>query len=96
MDDQYEDQDDLLSSFPSVPIFPLALSPDSHAEETHALKIFDRFDGSSSDEDEFSISAISNFPQNGVVKAASRKLDCMIQFLDRRLSDGYGHKMGLP
>ncbi|GMH11423.1 hypothetical protein Nepgr_013264 [Nepenthes gracilis] len=98
MDDQYEEQDDLLSSFPAVPKFPnsddalhshtnpFALSSDSHAEETHAPKIFDRFDGSSSDEDEFSISAVSNFPQNGVVKTAGRKLDYMIQFLDRKLS----------
>ncbi|GMH19391.1 hypothetical protein Nepgr_021232 [Nepenthes gracilis] len=56
MDDQYEDQDDLLSSFPAVPIFPnsddalhshtnpFALSLDSHAGETYAQKIFDRFD----------------------------------------------------
>ncbi|KMT14685.1 hypothetical protein BVRB_4g074530 [Beta vulgaris subsp. vulgaris] len=79
MEDRFEDEEtDLLSFTPSLPRTP---------------KIFDRFDSSSSSDDELSPSSSSSTHQNpnsttsnGVVKSAGKKLDYMIQFLDRKLS----------
>ncbi|XP_059665553.1 type II inositol polyphosphate 5-phosphatase 15-like isoform X2 [Cornus florida] len=47
-------------------------------------KVFDRFDDSSS-EDEFCSAGSSGF-ENGIVQSAGKRLDYMIQFLDRKLS----------
>ncbi|KNA16255.1 hypothetical protein SOVF_090830 [Spinacia oleracea] len=79
MDDHLEDDDsDVLLSTSSFPRTP---------------KIFDRFDSSSSSDEDFSPSSSSGNHQNPnstssnvVVKTASKKLDYMIQFLDRKLS----------
>lgn len=79
MNDHLEDEDntDSLLSTSSYPRTP---------------KIFDRFDSSSSSDEDFSPSSSSSTHQNpsstnsnGVVKAAGKKLDYMIQFLDRKL-----------
>ncbi|KAL8166219.1 hypothetical protein V2J09_007718 [Rumex salicifolius] len=60
----------------------------SDQSEPRTPRLFDRFDGSSSDDDEggFSRASSSSYAQEGVVKTAGKKLDYMIQFLDRKLS----------
>ncbi|KAL2941435.1 Type II inositol polyphosphate 5-phosphatase 15 [Bienertia sinuspersici] len=85
MEDHFEEDNDLdLNLLPSTASFP------------RTPKIFDRFDSSSSSDEDFSPSSSSSAIQqnpnstttnsNGVVKAAGKKLDYMIQFLDRKLS----------
>ncbi|GAB2277139.1 hypothetical protein Dimus_011847 [Dionaea muscipula] len=81
----------------SDPTNPFLYSPSSDSpspplihlnEEPRAPIIVDRFDSSSSSDDDFSISAIANSSHTGVVEAAGKKLDYMIQFLDRKLAKG--------
>lgn len=91
MEDRIQDVDgiDLLSS-----LYPNNLhfySPKKVVEEVSSSsssnrvpKIFDRFDDSSSDDEFFS--AGSAGADTGLVQTAGKRLDYMIQFLDRKLS----------
>ncbi|GAB4835331.1 hypothetical protein Ancab_000242 [Ancistrocladus abbreviatus] len=96
MEDRLEDDDnDLLSSHPthsSSYTNPFSVSSDftTHCSQRqpHTPKIFDRFDDSSSSDDDFSFSGIRNPSQDGVVTTAGKKLDYMMKFLDRKLSKG--------
>ncbi|XP_021734312.1 type II inositol polyphosphate 5-phosphatase 15-like isoform X1 [Chenopodium quinoa] len=81
MDDHLEEDDSTTDLLPSTSSFP------------RTPKIFDRFGSSSSSDEDFSPSSASinhqnpnSTSSNGVVKTASKKLDYMIQFLDRKLS----------
>lgn len=59
---------------------------DSSSTGNRIPKIFDRFYDSSSEEDEYFYSAGSGTEQNGLLDSAGKRLDYMIQFLDRKLS----------
>ncbi|GFZ11282.1 endonuclease/exonuclease/phosphatase family protein [Actinidia rufa] len=83
MDGQIQDDDGNLLS--KVKRFSL----NDDANTTHTpIKIFDRFYDSSSDDDRdfYSTASGSGHDNEAVVQSAGRRLDYMIQFLDRKLS----------